>query len=478
MYHSWDPIYGHMVSISTPRIVSPASLLFKYAQNNDIDGLRTLFQTRSASPFDVNATSGRSALNIAAVARRTEACAFLLQAGSKPDQTDLIFRSPMDVVWNVFIREGSTEANLALLRAFGVDKEEAYEHLQTRKLTPLHQIVMGIYEVDLEKQLAMSAADVNAQDSLGRTPLHWASGKGNAAMTRSLLNAGSSPLVRDYKKQTPIHHCCVTRKGSPSCLKLMLQRAAEMEPYDPFASTETKDYGCLNFASKKTLHSKSVDDNKEYQGRSPLALAAHSDGIKKVELLVTHGADMNIADKEGRTPLLYALFRGSVNSVSHLLDNDAHTDVVDNDHRNILHYAALYGSIQMLELLSAASITHVDISAKDKAGRSPLTTFTELRQPHASAEESKAFHRLLASVKNAQLHEKELKRRFTDESINSSEVEMFFSAAASLEASLPNSMENSMDELKPIPDATVKEQERSKWKPWLGGQWLMGKIAG
>jgi ankyrin repeat protein len=74
----------------------------------------------------------------------------------------------------------------------------------------MHLIILGLVSVDLEQQLAISSdRDINAQDSLGRTPLHWAAARGDAVATGSLLNAHASTTTRDSRNQMPIRHCAM-----------------------------------------------------------------------------------------------------------------------------------------------------------------------------------------------------------------------------------------------------------------------------
>jgi hypothetical protein len=60
----WSPLGGHIVSMRTPRVVSPKAEIFIYAQQGNIEGLQLLFKERKASPFDVSSSEGRSALHV------------------------------------------------------------------------------------------------------------------------------------------------------------------------------------------------------------------------------------------------------------------------------------------------------------------------------------------------------------------------------------------------------------------------------
>jgi ankyrin repeat protein len=47
-------------------------------------------------------------------------------------------------------------------------------------------------------------ADINAQNQIGRTPLHWASIKGALEVVRLLLEHGSDVEVEDYDGKTAL----------------------------------------------------------------------------------------------------------------------------------------------------------------------------------------------------------------------------------------------------------------------------------
>ncbi|KUJ08066.1 uncharacterized protein LY89DRAFT_765531 [Mollisia scopiformis] len=92
----------------------------------------------------------------------------------------------------------------------------------------MHLVVLGLVSVDPEQHLAISSdKDINAQDSLGRTPLHWASAlreEMSLLLSRSLLDANASTTIRDSRNQMPIHHCAMT--GNAEVMKLLIVAAA------------------------------------------------------------------------------------------------------------------------------------------------------------------------------------------------------------------------------------------------------------
>lgn len=92
--------------------------------------------------------------------------------------------------------------------------------------TPVHYFVASAMAVEVEEVtrqglhalMAMPHADVNAVSGNGSTPLHWATGAGNEAAVRYLLEQGADPHARTYtwrrqvtgrgSGRTPLHWAC------------------------------------------------------------------------------------------------------------------------------------------------------------------------------------------------------------------------------------------------------------------------------
>ena len=444
---SWGPMDRHRISIRAPRLVAPNADIFAFAIKGNIQGLRMLFQRGEASPFDINALNGRSALNLATNQLEAQTCRFLLDAGADPHETDQIERSPIDIVWNIMIREGRSPGVMALLKVFKLDLDDGYEYLMTRKYPLLHQIVMELkshpgHDTNslLALQLSLSTEDMDAQDLQGRTPLHWAAIKGNPVAIKLLLDAGASIEIRDYKKQNAIQLCALTQLAFADCLAPLLHAAAQREWEATRSRSGRARYGAAVWKSKL------LNDNKDYQGRSPAHLACYCDSEDKLALLLSHEADIELADGQGRTPLLYAIFRDAPASVSLLLDNDARTEVTDKHGSTILHYAARYGTLRILRLLDG-NVRGVDTRARDKDGFTATQVFSHHRMRAPGLEETSAFHRLLANAAKLTRVHARMPGWAGGEDWESSGAEQFFTAASSLEASLGSSLDNSVEDL-------------------------------
>ncbi|KAL5574136.1 hypothetical protein UlMin_023733, partial [Ulmus minor] len=151
----------------------------------------------------------------------------------------------------------------------------------------------------------------------------------------------------------------------------------------------------------KDLIRAGADPNKtDYDGRSPLHLAA-SRGHEDVTLyLIQHGVDVNVSDNFGNTPLMEALkngndqvssllvkegaslkldnagsflctavLRGESDFLKRMLSNGLDPNSKDYDHRTPLHVAASEGLYLMAKLLIEAG---ANVFSKDRWGNTPL----------------------------------------------------------------------------------------------------------
>jgi ankyrin repeat protein len=62
--------------------------------------------------------------------------------------------------------------------------EDVYDALE---LTLLHRIILGLSTADLKTQLELCVSDIDTPDSGGRTPLMWATRRGDIESLKSLI---------------------------------------------------------------------------------------------------------------------------------------------------------------------------------------------------------------------------------------------------------------------------------------------------
>jgi ankyrin repeat protein len=112
----------------------------------------------------------------------------------------------------------------------------------------------------------------------------------------------------------------------------------------------------------------SVTDSK---GETALIAGAKGGRTEVVELLLTHGADVNAKDKQfGASPLIWASISGNADTVKLLLDKGADIKATEEKNgMNALLAASVRGNMGTVKLLVDKG---VDVNSRDKDGRSPL----------------------------------------------------------------------------------------------------------
>lgn len=145
--------------------------------------------------------------------------------------------------------------------------------------SPIHYLVPGISDlghqeaVDILDMFIAHGADLGAQDSLGKTPMHHNS---SVDVFRVLLNHGADLEVRDSKGNTPLQ-CLVACDPPQEALEFLI---VEMG------------------ASQTTIN---------HRGETLRHIAANTGLITGLEYVFTGDVSLECVDKEGKTPLQAAL---------------------------------------------------------------------------------------------------------------------------------------------------------------------------
>lgn len=181
---------------------------------------------------------------------------------------------------------------------------------------------------------SIQSVDVNSNDALGRTPLHYAASEGTPESVRVLISVGADLNARDVDGWTP------------------LMFAVEYERIENL---------------KELLGAGANPNIRLEDGYHPLFSAVIVGGA--VEALLSAGANPNAQDADGMTPLHYALLGDLPESVQFLIAAGADLNARDVDGWTPLHYAAMYAGPQLVEALLDAG---ADPSLKNTFGETPL----------------------------------------------------------------------------------------------------------
>jgi len=173
---------------------------------------------------------------------------------------------------------------------------------------------------ELVKQICKSqGVEINKQNNLGKSTLHYAAGSNNTKVAIILLEHKASVLVEDKEGYTPVHTAC--KYGSEEVLQLMLNKCSEVV--------------------------KDVMGKVTHDGKTPLLVAkdAVNYSFKNIKTLIDNGSKLSVIDRYENSILhLYSEKQDDVGIYEDILSKEP--SLLESKNCNLetpLHIAASYG---------------------------------------------------------------------------------------------------------------------------------------
>jgi ankyrin repeat protein len=220
--------------------------------------------------------------------------------------------------------------------------------------------------VDVVRTLVVHGAAIDARESIridgklveGVTPLHLAAQLGHEGVVSELLARGASANARANSGLTALHAAArevsqeeweaSLRASGPQGTALVLAAQGLLRP---------QFFGTGHRAVCDLLVAHGADVNvRNNSGATPLGIGAAGGHTDVLTCLLDHGADVHLIDNFGFTPLQSAAERGRADVVRLLLARGAAVDarVADGSGRMALHIAAEQGDRATVEALLGA----------------------------------------------------------------------------------------------------------------------------
>nr|WP_246189316.1 ankyrin repeat domain-containing protein [Pseudoxanthomonas kalamensis] len=229
--------------------------------------------------------------------------------------------------------------DLRLLRALiarGVDLNLAHA-----SVTPLLAATRDSWHgrPDAVTTLLANGADPRAADSEGNTPLHHAARSSDPGVAALLRDAAAEVDALNHEGLTPLGVACMV--GNWRLAKFLLERGASPQPADgrpvllAAAATEEDDPAGVQLLLKH----KARADARDAAGRSALHEAAWAGHVDIIDTLLAAGADVQGCDAAGRTPWLEAARGNRAAAAEALVKAGARADDIDTNGRNALMLA-------------------------------------------------------------------------------------------------------------------------------------------
>ena len=223
--------------------------------------------------------------------------------------------------------------------------------------TPFH---LAAYCSDLEvsRLLLKLGADLKAANNEGLTAFHLAAQEGYLSIVKFLREEGTDYEIKTKNGSTALH--LAAYEGHEDVMAYLLENGMNEE-------TQSEEYGSLLTASAL---SGNPDLVKFLIAKGIKVNAVEEMKLDCVRILLEHHADPNITIHDHEPPLQIAAKKGSFSILKILISHGADAMVKDRNGRSILFSAISWNSIEVANFLLHEH--NLDINEKNLAGRSIL----------------------------------------------------------------------------------------------------------
>jgi len=244
----------------------------------------------------------------------------------------------------------------ALLVAAGISVSAASPQQQVKDVnhrnddgsTPLQWAVYDANTAEVQR-LLKAGANVSLANNYGASPMSLAAEDGNAAILKLLLDAGANADSPNPEGQTAL--MAVARTGNVEAAQLLIKHGAKVDAKENWGGQTALMWASarrhpamieLLLANGAKVDARSID--RDYQrhvtaegrpksldsgGFTPLLYAARENCLACVDVLLKHGADINLPDPDGVSPLLVAIMNSNWDLAKQLIEAGADLDQWD-----------------------------------------------------------------------------------------------------------------------------------------------------
>lgn len=233
--------------------------------------------------------------------------------------------------------------------------------------TPIYYAILGRNPKNA-RILIKAGANLNVRDDLGNTPLICAASIRSFDVMLELLKAGADFRAKHstngltvtwYMLDGPIDPKSRVFKSRKACMEYLEKKGVDFKE-EKLKNAEILRRNQERVERERVLAFSPPIDHK-YQATdyfaeakvAELAEAARNGDVKRVDLLVSQGTNINGRGKGGLTPLLYSMTGESINGSKRLLERGADPNAREDTGESALHFAASRSDSTLLKLLLA-----------------------------------------------------------------------------------------------------------------------------
>uniref|UniRef100_A0A1L8DIU7 Uncharacterized protein n=1 Tax=Nyssomyia neivai TaxID=330878 RepID=A0A1L8DIU7_9DIPT len=332
--------------------------LLQYVDSNDLQGLKTLLDTRHL-PVDDRDENQTTVLMVCATRGMVSFVRELIARGADVQAEDIDNWTPLLCA----AKEGHVDV-VQLLLEHDADQEH-------RDMGGWSALLWSAYKghTDVVALLLQRGADVHAHGNYHLGPLLWSAGRGHKEIVELLVQRGAKVNVGDKYGTTALVWAC--RKGNADIVDTLLKAGANVDNAGMYSwtpllvSVAGGHQECVTLLLEKRPNVNALDKD----GLTALAIACREGLQDTAAALIGAGAYVNIQDRAGDTPLIHAVKGGHRGVVEALLKRHVDIDIQGKERKTALYTAVEKGHTVIVKLLLASN-PDVELATKD--GDTPL----------------------------------------------------------------------------------------------------------
>lgn len=175
--------------------------------------------------------------------------------------------------------------------------------------------------------------DINIKDNNGQTPAHYCVMNNRIGFLKMLIRHNANLTIKDYLDESPLYKACLL--GKENMISLLLETLS-FDIYEKNSKDETIFMALVRSRNLDLLNKINLDEEivnmPNYQGETPLHIAAKAGDLSVVNYLISNKAFIHAKTNQGETPIFYAIRGQNLDVVDLLLKHGALMDTVSKFH--------------------------------------------------------------------------------------------------------------------------------------------------
>ena len=230
--------------------------------------------------------------------------------------------------------------------------------------------MIGLNELELNKLVdSIPRVAINALDRHGRTALWWAARRGDFPAVSTLIRAHADVNKTGPLGGRPLDAAIIS--GNEACVWSLLETDSIECGYSTRTGWTALHFSSF-FGSSGDIVQKLIQNGADIDGLSDgdgfdapaLNFAVQEGHTHLVEILISHGASLDIVSLIGESALSLALKACKSQTLQLLLTREANYRQLIHVDETLLHHAAIFANFECLQTLCAFRLSGIDVDAR------------------------------------------------------------------------------------------------------------------